>query len=613
MVRDLAYVEFKEGKKHGGWDDDVSDNLDTFQDAGYLLTDNDLIVDVDDIGPEATKKLVDMFNIRTHTVWTKRGAHLYFKKPQGWRRAQGLCALGFNVEYKHIKNTKAVTVKNNGVARKVENEGVRETLPWFLETKKNYKSLLGLSEGDGRNNALYAAKRQMTSHKDATTALRFINGHVFADPLDAEELENILRQEVIPLGEKDNEYALAEYLIRDLDFLGYGGAFYYKERGEDDYKSDDARLLQIIYKLCPGMPTRYIDEVRRQMEYRCNKIPNEKVFKIRVNNGYLHEGKFVPITINEFTPYTLKVDYDPNAEPVQVVDDYIDHLTNNDPVYRQLLMEVLGHTLIVNPEFKRLLAKFFIFIGSGGNGKGTLLQIIKGILGTHNVTGMGIRELSDERYLVSLKGKLANLGDDIQDSTINDKDMKVLKNITTCDYISTRELYKQAESMYFTASLIFTSNHLIKSFEKGKSYKRRVMWMPMFTEVKEEDKDPLFITKLTSKESVKYWIRLIVEGYKRLYTNYRFTESNIVDEYNEKYHRENNPYLDYLNDIDVDDLIGKPITDGYTDCEEWCTDNRIQFNQKMFRETLMEMHNIRTDGQARINGRKFRVFQRAEE
>lgn len=606
----MAYVEFLPGQKHGSKDADMADTLDTFKDAGYVLTENDLVIDIDDIGKEAVKHMVDMFNIKTHIVWTRRGAHLYFKKPQGFRRAQGICALGFKVEYKHASNTKAVTVKLDGVARDVENEGVRESIPWFLETKKTYKSLHGMSESDGRNNALYAAKRLMTTEDNWQTALRFINEHVFADPLPPDEMEAISRQEAVPAGEKDNEYAVAEYLIKDLDFLGYGGAFYYKERGEEDYKNDDNKLIQIIYKMCPGVTTRYIDEVKRQMEYRCRKLPNETVFKIRLNNGYLKSGEFVPIMINEFTPYTIKVDYDPNAEPVQIVDDYINHLTNSDPEYRKLLMEVLGHTLIVDPEFKRLLAKFFIFVGSGGNGKGTLLQIIKGMLGTQNVSGMGIRELSDERYLVSLKGKLANLGDDIQDSSINDKDMKVLKNITTCDYISTRELYKQAESMYFTASLIFTSNHLIKSFEKGKSYKRRVMWMPMYTEVKDGEKDPLFITKLTCEESVRYWIKLIVEGYQRLHKQYRFTESKLVNAFNDQYHEENNPYLMYLSDVDVENLIGTPIKDGYTDCEDWCKDNRIEFNQKMFRETLQEVYGIRTDGQAKINGKKFKVFKK---
>ena len=35
--------------------------------------------------------------------------------------------------------------------------------------------------------------------------------------------------------------------------------------------------------------------------------------------------------------------------------------------------------------------------------------------------------MSDERYFSSMKGKLANLGDDIQDEPINNDQMKLLK------------------------------------------------------------------------------------------------------------------------------------------------------------------------------------------
>jgi putative DNA primase/helicase len=609
----MAYIEFLEGQKHSGNLTDTADTPDGFKDAGYLLTDQDLVIDIDNLGKDHIEAMIKAFNIRTQVVWTRRGAHLYFKKPQGFRRAQGICALGFPVEYKHNGNTKAITVKLNGQLRDTDNFGVREDMPWYLNTAQQYKDLLGMGDGDGRNNALYSAKRGMNNQPHWQTAVRFINEHVFAEPLPEKEVESIARFEAVPEASKNNEFAVAEYLIKDLDYLRYGGNFYYKERGEEKYKADEPRLIQIIYDMCPGVQTRYIDEVIKQMQYRCRIVPNDTVFKIRFNNGYLQEGEFIPIKTDEFTPYMVDSTYNPDAEPVEIVDRYISHLTKNESEYRNLLMEVLGHCFIVNPEFKRLLAKFFIFVGSGGNGKGTLLQIIKGILGAENVTGMSIKELSDERYLSTLKGKLANLGDDIQDSAIDNKDMKVLKNITTCDYMSSRELYKQAESMYFTASLIFTSNHLIKSFEKGKSYKRRVMWLPMYTEVKEENKDPLFITKLTTPESVEYWIRLIVDGYMRLYKNLRFTTSPVVEAFNEEYHEENNPYLIYFKDIDMDTLIDLPIKDGYDRAEEWCRDNKIEFNKNMFRETLLEVYGVRTDGVKKINGATTRVFKKAED
>jgi putative DNA primase/helicase len=252
-----------------------------------------------------------------------------------------------------------------------------------------------------------------------------------------------------------------------------------------------------------------------------------------------------------------------------------------------------------------MLAKFFIFIGDGGNGKGTLLQIIRTILGTRNVTGMGIKELSDERYVPSFKGMLANLGDDIQDQAINDKDMKTLKNISTCDFISTRELYKGAESLYFTGSLIFASNHVLKSWEKGESYKRRVMWLPMYTKVTK--KDPLFITKLTTPDAIKYWMKLVIQGYKRLYQNGKFTQSDKVEKFNEMYHRENNPALDFIDGMTAMDFDGIPIKDVYDQYEDWCEDNAVKFNRNLLSDVVTDAFQL-DKRVMKVNGKSTRCF-----
>lgn len=605
------YIEFEKGTKYPIKDGDVSYTPDTFQDCGYILKDDEVVVDIDTLSHDKIKSMISMFNIKTQIVWTDRGAHLYFRKPQRFNRKERICALGFNIEYKHSKNTKAITIKRNGKLREIENENVREPLPNFFEDKGKYVELIGLSEGEGRNQALYAHKMQLNNMTGWNTILSFINNFIFDEPLDPKEFEEVSRQEII--NKKENmENVIADGLLRELKMLSYGGRYYFKESKDGEFIDDESILKKIVYKRCDDVKTTFVDEVIKQMKYKCDVIPNDTVFKIKFNNGYLYEGEFVPIIIDEFTPYNIPIDYKIDAEPIKVVDDYLNHLTGGDEIYKDLLLEVLGHTLIVNPEFKRLLAKFFIFIGSGGNGKGTLLQIIKSILGTKNVTGMNIKELSDERYLSTFKGKLANLGDDIQDQAINDKDMKVLKNISTCDYISSRELYKQAESMYFTGSLIFTSNHLIKSFEKGKSYKRRVLWLPMYTVVKEEDKDPLFITNLTTRGSLEYWIRLIVEGYFRLYNNNQFTKSDKVDDFNKVYHEENNPYLMYLQDMEAEDFIDIPVKDVNQKVKEWCDENDEEFKQKMFIETLKELFNIDNSGQKKINGKNTKVYKKLD-
>ena len=139
--------------------------------------------------------------------------------------------------------------------------------------------------------------------------------------------------------------------------------------------------------------------------------------------------------------------------------------------------------------------------------------------------------------------------------------------------------------MLFTGSLIFTSNHILKSWEKGKAYERRVKWLPMY--IKIEKKDPLFITKLTTDEALRYWIKLFVEGYMRLYKNAKFTESPRVKEFNEQYHRENNPAIDYLTEKDIEEFDEVPIRDVNGDFEDWCEDNDANYSAKMLADTLL--------------------------
>ncbi len=601
------YVEFEKGKKYSNELADVSDFHDKFDDAGWVLEDSDYVIDIDSLSKDIIKKLIVTFDIKTQTVWTERGVHFYFKKPKNFKRgANRVSPLGFEYEIKHSGNTKAVTIKRNGKLREIEHEGIREDAPFIFNSNKKYDLLYGMSEGEGRNNSLFKLRNQIADTKDWRKIITFVNENIFAEPLAPDELETITREMVVT-AEKDNEYEIATWLLNDLNFIQYGQRYYFKYA--DDYAFEESLLQKKVFERVGRQKTRYVDEVIKQMRYRCKKIDQGEIFDIRFRNGFLRDGKFSELILDEFTPYQIDIDYDENAEAVEEVDNYICHLTGGDEEYRKLLLEILGHTLIVDPEFKRLLAKFFIFVGDGGNGKGTLLQIIKTILNPKNVSGMSITELTDERYLPNFKGKLANLGDDIQDQAINDKDMKALKNLSTCDFISTRELYKNAEDMFFTGSLIFTSNHILKSWEKGESYKRRVLWLPMYTKVKK--KDPKFITKLTNDKALRYWVRLMVEGYKRLYEQSKFTESQRVNDFNEKYHRENNPALDYIDGMTKEDFEGKPIKDVYDDYEQWCEDNAVNFNRNMIGDTLQDVFGL-VKRVKRINGKTARCFTLTE-
>ncbi|KRK79473.1 hypothetical protein FD03_GL000603 [Companilactobacillus nodensis DSM 19682 = JCM 14932 = NBRC 107160] len=588
----------------------MAEDLESFADAGYILTENDLVVDIDALSIDQIKEMIQIFNIKTQTVWTNRGVHFYFKKPQVFKGARSLTQLGFEVEYKHSGNTQSITVKQRGKAREIENAGVREELPDFLKPDRKSSNLLGLEEGEGRNPALFKQRMHLGNTKHWKQIINFINNTIFATPLPAEEMSEILRDSVDVKAEKDGESKIADVVMEERKVVKYAHQLYFKEGHE--YLSDDEKLRAIIYEYCPGQKTRYVDEVLKQMDYRAKSVDESQVFDIRLNNGILREGKFIPIEYDDFTPYSINLEYDPDATPVKLVDDYLDMLSDHDTGYQNHILEVLGHTLIVNKEVKRLLAKFFFFVGDGGNGKGTLLAIIRKILDVKNCGSLSIDNMVDERYLNSLQGKLTNLGDDVEDEAIDNKKMKILKNISSCDFISLRKLYADSVSTELTPTLIFTSNHILKSFEKGVSYQRRVEWLPMYN--KPKHKSGTFITDVTNDQALKYWLKLIVDGYQRLYKTKKFTDSSKIDDFNKQYHEDNNTALAYAQDLNKeDDVLGKRSPEIYEQYEVWCEENGYNVQgPKLFKDTICTNFHVELKVKKR-NKKSQRIFVEFDE
>ena len=601
------YIEFNHNEKFPNKNADIADNHEAFKDAGYLLTENDLIIDVDVLEKSTIEKIIVMFNIKTQIVWTTRGAHFYFKKPIGFKGSKKVCPMGFEVEYKHDKNTKAITIKQDGKLRIIENEGVREDLPEIFFTRKKLDSLLGMGEADGRNNALFTHRMKISDLKQWQSILRFINNNIFEIPLAEAEFQHLSRDVKVEV-KKDSEPEIAAYLLTKYKAVSYIGKLYWFENNR--FVTDDDRLKRLIFAEVGLQKTRYIDEVIKQMKYRAPLIDSKKIFDIKLQNGILRDGEFIEIDYQEFTPYSIDIPYNSKAEPVETVDAYINHLTNNDQDYRSRLLEILAHPLIVNKEFKRMLAKFFIFVGDGGNGKGTLLLIIRRILGYENCSALSIKNLTDERYFTTCQNKLVNLGDDIEGETIDNSQMKILKNISTCDYVATRNLFEQSKDIELTLSLIFTSNHILKSFEKGESYKRRVDWLPIYT--KPERKDKRFIEKITTNAALEYWIKLIVDGYIRLYQNENFTECKMIKDFNDEYHTSNNTVLQYLADYTKEHFINKRSPEAHENYKIWAEENGLSVqSRKLFVQSVYDIFGLVLAPKS-IGGKSARVFQEKE-
>jgi len=603
MSNNNEYIEFQEGKKFPSKNADRATNPDSFKDAGYIIKEQELIIDIDALEKSTIKKLLDYFNIKTQTVWTDEGAHLYFKKPEGFKGNRAVCALGFEIEYKHSKNTpNGVTIKRNGKMRKVENEGIREDLPDFFKYRRNLKNMVGLQEHDGRNSLLFAHRMRIYEMQQWKSILRFINNHIFAEPMEEKEFLEIARDGVKPKADKDNQPEVAAFLIDKYRIVSYLGRFYWFINNQ--YVFDDELANRIIAEEVPEKKSAYYKEIKAQMEYKAPLIDAEKTFDIKLQNGFLRDGRFWEVDYKDFTPYSIDIPYKKKAAAVPVVEEYLEHLSGGDKSYRDFILEVMAHCFITDAEFKRMLAKFFICIGKGGNGKGTFLKVLEIILGRKNCSALSIKQIGDEKYFNTMFGKLVNLGDDIEDEFISKEQAKLIKNIATCDRVAGRRLFENAQDVQLTTSLIFTSNHLLKAREKGTAWKRRIAWLPMDNEPVNKRAD--FVKELTSPEALQYWMLLIVEAYKRLYQNKRLTKCALVEDYNELYHLFNDNINAFLEEAATNfEGVGK--TEALQAYSEWCDLNqeKAQSKEKLY-AAIMERYDLEF-GKVNIQGKEKRT------
>lgn len=614
------YIEFKKGEKYASKGADISDDPNVFESCGYVLTDDDLVIDIDHLPKQAIRAMLTVFDIKTQVVWTDRGAHLYFKKPEDQKRAKnGVCKLGFEIEQLTAKNRPhGITIKRNGVLRTIENEGIREDVPHLFATSSKYKNLTGLEDGDGRNEKLYAHKMALKNCQDWYRILQFINQHVFSDALDGKEFDSLSRTEAMKDDSESPESRVAQELMTNRRITRWSGKLWFWSYDEKRYISDDDELKYVIAEKVPIKKATKVKEVYDWLMIACPRFQKDHVFKIKLKNGFLNKGKFYPVQLDDFTPYAINLEYDPDCKPVKGVDEYLAQLTSAEgygkediKAYRDFLLEVLAYGLIVDPEKTRNLSRFFIFRGEGANGKGTLLQILRKIYGSENCTALSMSDMGDMHYIPSMIGKLLNLGDDIEDSPITKSQFKYVKNITSADAIEVRLLYSQSEQATIQTKLIFTSNNDIRTYDKGYALERRMCWMPMFNKI--EKPDPDFISKMTTPEALKYWMHLIVKAYQRLYAS-GWTKGIIYEDYNNEYHRHNNLALMFIEETDDPNDPGK-IFEGHTRSEilqmfeEWKKEtsseddsrplNKNQFDQIVWTKFQMGFARKKVNGEVK--------------
>lgn len=576
----MKFIKLEAGKKKPDQKslDDFYTDLSKLDNAAVLLNEETVVVDFDDRADIGFKLLA---KYPTLAVETKRGLHLYYRRPiqiNGHKIllknfVKKLTISGALVDYK-TGNKSTATIKQNGKLRKIHGDldmfENLPTLPLELLPSKLKVELAGMKEGS-RNSSLYShlltAREMYEFDYDTLSKLAyFINEEVLGEKLPDRDIQSLIhsvsekeiRQKTY-LNPKDM-VETSEAIAELLNVKFFNGSIFHKENNY--WINDKNKLLRNIdqrIKLKPRQWREILDLLPVKGE-----LVEAADFPIQFRNNFMLDGgEIIPMASKEFTPYFLDVEYNPDAYD-KTVDDFLNFLCSDKKDLRLIVEELLGH-ILMTAGFPHKV--FFLVGASGANGKSTFLEMLNAFVGDLGIN-LALEQFNDQTSVMELEGKLVNVGDDI-DAGYMEKSMN-FKTLASGNTIMVRPIYSKPYKLKNKATLIFTANEMPTFKDKSGGIARRVVVIPCDNTVKKAD--PKIDEKLSTDNAKSYLLNVALNAMQRINENGgRLSQSDTVDEVTKEYFVESDSILGFINTDGIsENLTTKAV---YEEYERYCDES----------------------------------------
>lgn len=553
------------------------EEVQAFKEYGGVLGEDWIMVDVDEM--ENAKKLETILSdleIRCNKLYTTRGIHFYFKNTIVSKNAINKpVAIGIPVDIKVGKHPVVVPLKVDGVERKLVTVDDVDQLPRWLQIVKNPPEFLEMSEGDGRNQTIFNYILKLQSHgfqkHEIKDTIEIINKYILKRPLDTSELNTILRDESFNAPTFFNEKGqlllddFCQYIKNEERIISIGGQLHVYHEGI--YISDKKEIERRIIKYIPNCKKNQRTEVFAMLELIADKREVTKGNFIVLKNGIynIDTGEISPFDPDVISRNKVMTNYNPSARS-EAMDTILNNVTRDNKQLRSLLEEMAGYILLNRNE----LGKCFILTGEGSNGKSTILKCIKDMVGEENTASLGLDELGQRFKTAELFGKLLNIGDDIKNGYIEDN--SVFKKLVTGDAVTVERKGGDPFAFENYSKLLFACNDVPRINDTSNGLKRRLVIIPFNARFDQNRKkyDPFIIDKVKEPIALEYLLLLAIDGLKRVLQTRKFTDVEEVAEVMAEYEKANNPILQFLEDVQVEDETCAKVYERYG---WWCAAN----------------------------------------
>jgi P4 family phage/plasmid primase-like protien len=255
---------------------------------------------------------------------------------------------------------------------------------------------------------------------------------------------------------------------------------------------------------------------------------------------------------------------------------------------KSALQQFLGYCYVPDCRYEKALFMY----GEGGNGKGTVIEAFRSVLGEENCASLTMEHISDPKFsLYFLQGKLMNLTPEL--SSRKGVETEMFKQIVSGEPLTVERKYGDKYEFNPYVKMIIAMNDLPIITDTSYGMKRRLIvvnFNQKFEQGKNADTDlkELLKTDQQLRNAIFMWGLL---GLQSLIKNKQFIlDHQILDDV-DKFFKGMDPTSEFL-DESVEDGEGHgavPVQELYEDYDKWCKNtghnklNRRNFNKRVQR------------------------------
>lgn len=181
-----------------------------------------------------------------------------------------------------------------------------------------------------------------------------------------------------------------------------------------------------------------------------------------------------------FSTVALPFTYNPTAQ-CPTWDRFLAEIFEGDQERIDFITEWIGYCTIFDYEYRH--QKAVILAGEGKNGKSQLVAVVRGLLGTNNISSVSLEDFGQPFGLEPAIGKLLNVAPEVV--SIDRAGEAKLKAITGGDYLTVNRKYLKALNLKLTARLMFQTNEIPTILDRSGGMRRRLVIVPFDWQVPE--------------------------------------------------------------------------------------------------------------------------------